>query len=160
MITQKEYDKLLKYSLKFVKNFNKNDAEDIAQTACLLLLSHPTQTLTNALLYKAAKSASFRMYFKKLSTGERIDRDHMLDDVPDADAQAEGDLTAQVEARDILEKVQNTEIANYRNKKNKIMLTKNEKMLLLKVIEGYDPEIKDRTHFSNLRKKIRVLYDV
>lgn len=157
MMTQEEYNKLLKYSLKFVKNFNTNDAEDIAQTACLLLLSNPPNKITNRLLFIAAKRASYRLYFKKDKDGNRVDRDDIFDGTLDADAPSDADLHNKVEANDFLNKILNSKTKDY--SKNKLLLTSKEKMLLLKVIEGYIPDLADRTHYSNLRRKIKGLYE-
>lgn len=148
MITENAYRLLNKYARKLAKR--PQDADDIFQEAMVLFLLNPSkQILSKAFLYTLIKRGAYHLYYNT-NTKELLDRDIITEDYTD--------LMIRLPDEWNLENVYM--INEYRRNLRKIdtkKLTEKEKLVFKKVLNDEEIEYSDRTHWDNLKKKIKKL---
>lgn len=154
MIAQDTYKLIQKYAKKFAKS--PNDIEDITQESCYLLLKNPTDGVPPKRFYFVlAKRGAYRYYFNT-NTKELLNKDQILNDAEYNELVSKMKSDSNVEQEyaysEIKSLLKDIPVKNHSHFSSGI--TKTEFQLLIKILNSYEPQYEDRTHFNNLTKKL------
>lgn len=147
MIGPLEYKKIRSYANYFCKN--KEDVDDIVNEAAILILQNPPSYDVNNVIKISVQRAKYNFYYKP-NTKEPRSRDFLRKDF-------------EKDCKKLVNTTTPEQIATENDAIKKLktihgdFLTTSEKKLLKKIIEGYEPEYKDRTHFTHLQRKVNKL---
>lgn len=152
-ITETAYKKIQKYASRFARK--REDAEDIAQEACLLLLEHPTSVvMTNKFLFTLVRRGYWHNKYKQ-SHGKKIVKNQ---DILLADFEEQANLISEDTN---LENVYS--FLEYRAKlrgmtqqlNKNTWFTDKEYTLFKKILNDKNTVTADRTHYENIKNKLR-----
>lgn len=158
MIDERLYKKLCQYAEKLSKH--NNDVQDVVQNSVELLLKHPVKdtNLPNKFYFTLVKRGADRFYFKPNRQRKDYVKINKVKLVQEFLVEDENNYFNQfsshqdspehiVMIKELISRI--IKIAD-----NGTLLTPNENKILLKIIDGHDPEFKDRTHYSNMQQKL------